>query len=96
MVTICAPAFANILMVKFEKLHIYPYLRNLSTVCCQFMDDVFLLWNGTESELIKFIDNPNKKHPKKSLNLLTPEPALLSQIAKYIKTKIQHRAVLSR
>ena len=27
------------------------------------MDNIFFLWNGTESELIKFIDNLNQNHP---------------------------------
>ena len=61
--TISAPAYGNIFMGKFEKLHIYPYLRNFSTFYCRFIDDIFSIWNGTESELIKFIDNLNQKHP---------------------------------
>ena len=61
--TICAPANANIFMGKFEKLQIYLYLRNFSAFYCQFIDDTFLLWYGTEFELAKFIDNLNQKHP---------------------------------
>ena len=61
--TICAPAYANIFMEKFEKLHIYTCLRNFSTFYCRFMDNIFFLWNGTESGLIKFIDNLNQNHP---------------------------------
>ena len=60
---ICTLAYANIFMGKFEKLHIYPYLRNFSTFYCRFIGDIFLLLNGTESELIKFTDNLNQKHP---------------------------------
>ena len=45
---ICIPVYANIFMGKFEKLNIYP--------------TIFLLLNGTESELIKFTDNLNQKH----------------------------------
>ena len=61
--TICAPGHANIFIGKFDKLHIYPYLRNFSTFYCRFIGDIFFLWNGTEFELIKFIDNLNQKHP---------------------------------
>ena len=61
--TICAPAYANIFMGKFEKLHIYPCLRNFSTFYCWFIDDIFFLCNGTESELTKFTHNLNQKHP---------------------------------
>ena len=60
---ICAPAYANISMRKFEKLHIYRYPNNFLTFYCRFIDDIFFLWNGTESELIQFIDNLNQKHP---------------------------------
>ena len=43
-------------MGKFEKLRIYPNLK-------QFIDDIFFLWNGTECKQIKLIDNLNQKHP---------------------------------
>ena len=61
--TICAPVYANTFMGKFERLHIY-YLRNFSTFYCRFIDNIFFLWNGRESELITFIHNLNQKHPK--------------------------------
>ena len=60
---ICAPAYANIFMGKFEKLHIYPYDRSFLTFYCRFIDNISFLWNGTESELVKFIDSLNQKHP---------------------------------
>ena len=63
MVTICTPAYAKILVGKFEKLHIHAYLGNFSTFYYRLIYDIFLLWNGTESELIKFIANLNRKHP---------------------------------
>ena len=40
-----------------------PYPKNFSTFFCGFIDDIFFLWNGTESERVKFIDNLNKKYP---------------------------------
>ena len=61
--TTCTPAYAKIFVGKFEKLHIYPYLRNFSTFYCRLIDHIFLLWNGTEYELIKFIANLKQKHP---------------------------------
>ena len=54
---ICAPAYANIFMGKFEKLHIYPYFKIFLTFSCRFIDDILFLSNGTESELINFIHN---------------------------------------
>ena len=62
MSTICAPAYANIFVRKSEKLHIYPLLGNFSTFYSQFIDDIFFLWNGTKTELIKFTDDLNQKH----------------------------------
>ena len=43
-------------MGKLEKLHIYSYAKNFSTFYCRFIGDIFFLWNGTKSELIKFIE----------------------------------------
>ena len=44
---ICTPAHVNIFIGKFEKLHIYLYIRNISTFYCRFRDDIFFLmeWN---------------------------------------------------
>ena len=50
---------------SWENLKSYsftPTLRNFSTFYCRFIDDIFFLWNGTDAELIKIIDNLNKKH----------------------------------
>lgn len=48
MSTICAPAYVNISMGKFKKLHIYPYIITISTIYCGYIDDIFL-WDGIES-----------------------------------------------
>ena len=48
---------------KFEKLQVCSCLRNFLTFYCRFIDDIFFLWNGTESELIKFTDNLKQNHP---------------------------------
>ena len=58
--------FAHLHMQTFswENLkNTYPYLKIFSTLYCWFIDGIFFLWNGTETELIKFIDNLNQKHP---------------------------------
>ena len=46
--TICTPNYANSFMEKFERNFIYPCLQRFSNFDSQFMDDVFLLWNGRE------------------------------------------------
>ena len=39
--TICASTYANIFLGKF-KLHIYPYIGNISKFCCRYIDIFFL------------------------------------------------------
>ena len=38
----------------------YPSLDNITTLYFQFIDKKFFRWNGTKSELIKFMTNLNK------------------------------------
>ena len=61
--TICAPTYANIFMGEFEKKFIYPCIKSFCNFYCRFIDDIFLLWNGTEEELLSFISKLNKCHP---------------------------------
>ena len=48
--TICTPSYTNIFMGKVERNFIYPCLK---TFCCQFIDDIFLPWDGIESQLLQ-------------------------------------------
>ena len=93
--TICAPAYANIFMGKFEKLRVYPYFRNFSTFYYWFIDDIFFLWNGTESELIKSIHNLNQKHPTVRFEFSYSRTSITFLEPKYIKMKVEHYAQLS-
>ena len=36
MSTICAPAYANIVMAQFEKQHIYPYIKNINIILVMY------------------------------------------------------------
>ena len=60
--TLCAPAHANIFMAQFEAKHIYPYIHDKALSFLRYIDDIFMIWNGTTRELILFIDDRNKKH----------------------------------
>ena len=60
--TICVPAYTNIFMVQFEAKHIYPYIHGKALLFLRYIDDIFMIWNGTTEELIFFIDDLNKKH----------------------------------
>ena len=53
MTTICAPAYANIFMEKFELKNIYPYLKDKRKM---FIDeDLFMIWTSSEQELLDFM-----------------------------------------
>ena len=60
--TICSPAYANIFMTEFEAKHIYQYIHGKALLFLRYIDDIFMIWNGTTEELILFIDELNKKY----------------------------------
>ena len=60
--TIYALVYANIFMVQFEAKHIFPYIHGKALLFLRYIDDIFMIWNGTNEELILFIDEVNKKH----------------------------------
>ena len=61
--TICAPAYPNIFMVNFDLKYIYPYIRDKTKMFLRFINDLFMIWIGSEQELLDFMSNLNKKHP---------------------------------
>ena len=58
--TKCAPSYPNIFMGWFEEKFIFPLLTNFSDFNLRIVDDIFLIWNGTETEFDDFF---LKKHP---------------------------------
>ena len=61
--TICAPAYANIFMANFELKYIYPYIKDKTKMFLKFIDYLFMIWTGSEEELLDFMSDLNKKHP---------------------------------
>ena len=57
--TKCAPSYANIFMGWFEEKFIFPLLTNLSDFYLRFIDDIFLVWNGTKAEFDGFLKKMN-------------------------------------
>ena len=55
--TVFALAYA-----KCEAKHMYPYIHRKALLFLRYIDDIFLIRNGTKEELISFIDELNKKH----------------------------------
>ena len=61
--TKCAPSYANLFMGYFEKKFIYPHLIDKSSLYLRYIDDIFIISNGTEEELNTFIKTVNEAHP---------------------------------
>ena len=80
--TICAPAYANIFMANFELKYIYPYIKDKTKMFLRFIDDLFMIWTGSEQELLDFMSDLNKKHPSIKFEF------------KYSQTKIEFLDVL--
>ena len=59
--TNCAPSYANIFVDWFEEK--FPLLANLSDFYLRFIDDIFLIWNGTKTEFDDFFKKINECHP---------------------------------
>ena len=58
-----APSYANIFMGWFEEKFIFPLLTNLSDFYLRFVDNIFLIWNGTKTEFDDFFKKINEYHP---------------------------------
>ena len=80
--TICASIYANIFMANFELKYIYLYIKDKTKMFLRFLDDLFLIWTGSEQELLDFMNDLNKKHPSIKFK------------SKYSQTKIEFLDVL--
>ena len=70
--TKCAPSYANIFIGWFEQKFIFPLLTNLSDFYQRFIDDIFLIWNGTKTEFDNFLKKINEcgRMSKTEINFL--------------------------
>ena len=59
----CAPSYANIFMSWFEEKFIFPLLTNLSDFYLRFIDDISLIWYGTQAEFDNILKKINEGHP---------------------------------
>ena len=62
MSTKCAPSYVNVFMGWIEETFIFPLLTNLSDFYLRFIDGIFLIWNGTKTELDDFLKKINECH----------------------------------
>ena len=61
--TKCAPTYASLFMGRFEERYIIPMIRDRVTLYLRYIDDLLMVWKDSEEELIKFLEELNKKHP---------------------------------
>ena len=59
----CSASYANLFMNNFEETWIYKLIRKNSNFYKRFIDDIFILWNGTREQLKEFIEQINTVHP---------------------------------
>ena len=52
--TKCAPSYADIIMGVLEERYICLLIEIMFKCYLRFIDDIFLVWNGTTDQLMKF------------------------------------------
>ena len=57
------PPYACIFMGWFESLHIIPRIRNHALLYVRYIDNLFIIWKGSEAELREFLKEINTVHP---------------------------------
>ena len=60
--TKCVPTYANTFMSEFEERCIYSLIKNKSSSCLRFIDDIFMVWTKSEYQLKFFTNEINKHH----------------------------------
>ena len=61
--TKCAPPYACLFMGKFENQYILPRILHNISMYVRYIDDIFLIWKGSERELKEFLEVINTIHP---------------------------------
>ena len=49
-------------MGQFEETHIYPKINNYCLFYARYIDDIFFIYTGQETQLTEFLTNLNMKH----------------------------------
>ena len=67
--TKCAPISGNLFMNHFDETYIYPLLTTKCNFYKRYIDDIFLLWQGTLEELEVFTKHPTilRSHSMQSI-----------------------------
>ena len=76
METICASSYVNIFMPEFEEKYIYPLLKSKSVIYLRYIDDIFMVWIKSESELRQFMNEINQKHQSAKFDFMFSKESL--------------------
>ena len=98
MVTKCAPSYANIFIGWFEEKFIFPLLTNISDLYLRFIDDIFLIQNGTITEFDDFFKKVNECHPsiKFEYEMSKTEINFLDTTAFKVDNKLQIKVLFTQ
>ena len=61
--TVAAPSYAVIYMGEFEEKYIYPIIGKNCLYYGRYIDDIVLIYKGSEQEFETFAEKLNTKHP---------------------------------
>ena len=86
--TICAISYANIVMANFEAKRICPYLKEMSLLYLRYIDDIFMIREGTKAELMIFIKDLNENTTLSNLTFKFHQEKSHFLTQCYTKTKI--------
>ena len=68
MVTICAPAYANVFLAEFEQEYIDPLVKDKSILFLRYFYYIFVVWTKSEKQLKDFMSELNQKYPSIKFN----------------------------
>ena len=67
----------------------FPLLTNLSNFYLRFIDDIFLIWNGTKTEFDDFLKKINERHPSIKFEISKTEINFLDTIVFKVNNKLR-------
>ena len=70
-------------MDYFERKFIYPFIKTFPLIYLRFIDDIFLIWTGSKTNLEKILNELNAKHPS-----IKFEYKILKERISFLDTKI--------
>ena len=95
MCIVAAPSYATIYMGQFEETHIYPKINNDCLFYARYIDDIFFIYTGQETQLEEFLTNLNMKHDSIKLDHeKSKKPVALLDTLIYIDEKKQLQTTL--